>query len=478
MVIDDVSQARLGATNAAAGALTIELRPRNDSGLYGAVEFQEMPATTLAITSTLAISRSYAVVTPTIAMTGTLPYVSGYLFEDVNQNGRRDATEAGFAGVDVTISKDGVPFATVQTETDGAYKFEDLDPYTYTLVTNPVIPTGYTPDFEITEPITDVADQAGAPEPNTWPVEFTVDANGMTVLELTDAEAHVIIVDDLPHYDAEDFRVEPLLNFGFVPAYNAYLWTGTCTDLNEERHDLGVMINGRLETAIADVSLNPSGATDQLLGANYAVLIKTTGGDEIACGEVKVGSPTIFEDGRGSEFRFRMLLRLNDDNVGQADLLPSYTAEDGTRITSAAFGFLAPVASTGSFDDGLDFAITIDYDDPLNPFKHKYHPDHDNLDAQFIAIDTDAVPPHLWEVYQVRRDIELEFTDLPPLDNLTITETQALATSVGWGSEMWGGYYREVLKGLHKNDISVSGIFMIRKVLPTDQMAPQPYDPD
>ncbi len=41
---------------------------------------------------------------------------------------------------------------------------------------------------------------------------------------------------------------------------------------------------------------------------------------------------------------------------------------------------------------------------------------------------------------------------------------------------MWGGYYREVIKGLHQNDITVSGIFIIRHVLPIDQMAPQPYD--
>lgn len=36
VLINDVSAARLGATNAEAGELTIALRPRNSSSIYGA----------------------------------------------------------------------------------------------------------------------------------------------------------------------------------------------------------------------------------------------------------------------------------------------------------------------------------------------------------------------------------------------------------------------------------------------------------
>jgi hypothetical protein len=485
--IDDVSQARLGATNAEAGALTIELRPRNSSGIYGATEFQEIiegSQARVAIQTTLDLGRGGQVITPTQAMTGTTPYVAGYVFEDLNQNGERDADEPGFGGITVTLAAGGNPIAATQTLTDGAYLFAGLTPGTYDIALDPATPNGAPPDataaFAVTPPVADVDETVILPEPNAWPVQVTVDDVGITALTREDTTGATTTVPDLPAYDAEDRRLEnaPLLNFGYVSDYDAALWTGTCTDLLEQRRDVGQVRNGALAATLESASLNPppTPVDDQLLSdaADYALYVTTQEGDGLACGEIVLGAPTVFTDGRGSEFRFRILLRLDEETPGRISLLPSYTGADGARTTSAAFSIQEPVLSSGNFTDSLNFAIAIDYQDPLNPFKHKYHPDHDNLDAKFIPIDPDAVPPYMWESYDVRRDIELEFTDLPPID--TMTDTTTLAQSVGWGSEMWGGYYREVIKGLHKNDITVSGIFIIRHVLPLDEMAPQPYD--
>ena len=486
VLINDVSEARLGATNADQGALTIALRPRNTSGIYGATEFKEIidgNTALVAIQTTLDLNRSAQVVTPTLAMMGRAPYVAGYVFEDANQNGERDPTEPGFGGITVTLAAGNFITAT-QTLTDGAYIFAGLMPGKYALALAPATPSGTTATFDVTPPLTTTNALVANSQPNAWPVQVTVDASGITGLEREDYDGYAQTVAGLPYYNAADQRVEPRLNFGFVSVYDASLWTGVCTERLEKRRELGQMVNGSLAITIARASLNPPpGAQpvdDQLLSdANdYAVYIAAPDGTGRACGEIVVGAQTIFTDGRGSEFRFRILLRLDDVAQGQAALLPRYTAADGVRTSSAAFSLPSPLAAHDSgTEDGitsLKFAIAIDYQDPLNPFKHKYHPDHDNLDAQFIPIDPDAVPPHLWESYDIRRDIQLEFTDLPPMD--TLTDTTSLAQEVGWGGVMWGGYYQEVIRGLHKHDITVSGIFIIRHVLPLEQMVPQPYD--
>ena len=487
VLINDVSEARLGATNAAEGKLTIALRPRNQSGIYGAVEFQEIiegDQARVTLQTTLDLGRGRQIVTPTIAMTGTRPYIAGYVFEDLNQNGQRGPTEPGFGGITVTLSAGGDIVAVTQTEADGAYLFTALTPGEYTLALEPSTLPDATAAFDVTPPLTDTAAPPPPPQRNAWPVQVTVDAVGITALEHEDYTGHTFAVPDLPYYDAAGRRGEPLLNFGYVSAYESALWTGTCTDLRTHRRDLSQVRNGQMTDILARASLNlppqPELVDDHLLSdaAEYAVVITTQAGDALACGEIIVGATTVFTDGRGSEFRFRLLLDLQEEAPGRVALLPGYTSADGTRISSVAFSMPEPVLSSGSFTDSLRFAITIDYQDPLSPYKHKYHPDHDNLDAQFNPIDIDAVPPHLWEVYTIRRDIELEFTDLPPIDAVpgAMTDTLRLAQEVGWGGAMWGGYYREVIRGLHKHDITVRGIFIVRHILPPEKMTPQPWD--
>jgi hypothetical protein len=139
-------------------------------------------------------------------------------------------------------------------------------------------------------------------------------------------------------------------------------------------------------------------------------------------------------------------------------LIPSFTGatlRDGQpvarRLSSPAFGFAQPVlfSGQGAFGSG-DFTcqVDLDYDDPLNPFKHRYHPDHDDLDDRFQSKLPEGV-----ESFSVGRRIELQFTPQDP-DNLTLA---------GWGDNRLGGLYREAVSGLHHQPIYVSGTFRLSR---------------
>jgi hypothetical protein len=119
----------------------------------------------------------------------------------------------------------------------------------------------------------------------------------------------------------------------------------------------------------------------------------------------------------------------------------------GRRISSAAFGFSEPVVMSGSFDGTLTSSpMTLDYDHPLNPFKHKYHPDHDNL-----GYDFETKHPEGKESYTIVRTITLAFTAEDP-DGLRLS---------GWGDNQVGGVYQESIQGVHKEELRVEGIFRL-----------------
>ena len=119
------------------------------------------------------------------------------------------------------------------------------------------------------------------------------------------------------------------------------------------------------------------------------------------------------------------------------------------RISSPAFGFSQPIVLTGSGDFGagkFSGLVSLDYDDRLNPFKHLYHPDHDNLDDRFEQKTPDGT-----ESFTVARQVELEFTPDDP-DRLAIA---------GWGDNQLGGTYRETVTGLHHQTIYAQGTFRL-----------------
>jgi hypothetical protein len=203
-----------------------------------------------------------------------------------------------------------------------------------------------------------------------------------------------------------------------------------------------------------------------------------------------------------SEFQFRLLVHV--DNNGQARLLqkviqmwkdgtlttdsnglqvvdvpgrfvlvtedrfiPSFTGATlrdgepvGRRLSSAAFGFRAPVSMTGDFGSTsglLQCSVPVDFDDALNPFKHRFHPDHNNLDdspqPQPLPLRTNVHGlRYTAESSSVNRDISLQFTATDP-DNLSLA---------GFGDDQLGGVYRETLTGLHKDALHIEGVFRLQ----------------
>jgi hypothetical protein len=138
-------------------------------------------------------------------------------------------------------------------------------------------------------------------------------------------------------------------------------------------------------------------------------------------------------------------------------LIPGFTGADyrsgdpvGLRISTVAYDFPDQfVELTGSFGPGssLSGSITLDPEFPTNPFRNKYHPDHDNLDEQFLNFREEA--------FSIVRDMEFDFTtDDPEGKNL----------KPGWGDSEVGGIFRETISGLHKNDIGVEGVFRLYRV--------------
>ncbi len=194
-----------------------------------------------------------------------------------------------------------------------------------------------------------------------------------------------------------------------------------------------------------------------------------------------------------SEAEFRMIIHVRDD--GQASLLQHVTLmwKDGTknaagvvvepgrqvlvtddsvieklgltgstlqggevvgrRISTACFAFDAPQPMTpaGAFGDlakPLGCRVSLDYNHPLNPFKHRFHPDHNNLSEDYRT-----VLPEGDESYTFSRELRLTFTAKDPSD----------LSLPGWGDNQLGGIYEETVRGVHKDPITIRGSFRLHQ---------------
>jgi hypothetical protein len=110
------------------------------------------------------------------------------------------------------------------------------------------------------------------------------------------------------------------------------------------------------------------------------------------------------------------------------------------RFSSAAFVFDSDLPLSGSFAGMLEGQTTLATNHRLNPFHHRYHPDHDcNADG---------------ECFEIGRTFEFAFDSGPPPG----------PSPAGWGDALLGGSYAETITGLHKDPIRVSGRFDLRRV--------------
>jgi hypothetical protein len=122
-----------------------------------------------------------------------------------------------------------------------------------------------------------------------------------------------------------------------------------------------------------------------------------------------------------------------------------------TRLSTAHLPLDRAIATgTGSVGPGqtLVRTVTLPFNDRTNPFVHVYHPDHDNRDARGVPLGAGV------ESYDVTRECRFTFTASPPDGS----------SSVGWGASVIGGTYVEVVTGLHKDPLTVSGTFELRRV--------------
>lgn len=231
----------------------------------------------------------------------------------------------------------------------------------------------------------------------------------------------------------------------------AGLWAGTAT------------VNAVTEHLSGTVSANPLATGENF---NFRLLVHVD-----AAGAAKLLQQVVQMWREPGEY-----ILLTDDA-----LITSYGAqlknEDvplAKRMSSPAFGFSAPIAMTaigGAWPvSGAKFScpVILDYNDPLNPFKHRYHPDHNNLEGDYATVKAEGT-----ESFTVTRTVELEFTAYDP----------AGLSQSGWGDAVIGGIYRETITGLMKdkktaadapgsNAVKVSGYFRLTHVSDIAQLNP------
>lgn len=204
----------------------------------------------------------------------------------------------------------------------------------------------------------------------------------------------------------------------------------------------------------------------------------TTGGDGPAL--TRTAAPLDLRlmfhvDAGGTVRLLKEVIQMYDSKTNQYVLLtdhtevPNYTGVAvrdgepvGRRLSALGFDFVgtSKECDGGISGDGIvTCAIQLDSSHPTNPFLHRYHPDHDNLDERY----ENAVV----EAYEITRVITLEFSDRYPSDeDLPGRDVKP----AGWGLDMLGGYYTETLTGIHKDAITVHGPFILNRVVTTDTL--------
>lgn len=143
-------------------------------------------------------------------------------------------------------------------------------------------------------------------------------------------------------------------------------------------------------------------------------------------------------------------------------LVPSYEGavqRDGVpvglRVSTVAYDFAGhSQAMTGQVNPSgqLRVEFSMPAEAATNPYQHRYHPDHDNLDAQFLN--------PLVEAFDIDRSWTLEFSPTHPDGR----------PGPAWGSSELGGIFKEEVAGMHRNLIYTEGLFRLTRVAATPQL--------
>jgi len=183
-----------------------------------------------------------------------------------------------------------------------------------------------------------------------------------------------------------------------------------------------------------------------------------------------------------SRFKLRTLLHVSDDGV--ASLLPQVfsgqlavaphdvglsfregalkqdSLASAQRYSAAHLPLDQPITDgSGSVAIGgvLTRTVTVEFNDPTNPFVHAYHPDHDNKDARGAPLAEGV------EASDIIRSCKFTFTAQPPAGS---------GSAIGWGSSVIGGTYEETMTGVYKDPLILSGTFELRRASDIGTLSP------
>lgn len=133
----------------------------------------------------------------------------------------------------------------------------------------------------------------------------------------------------------------------------------------------------------------------------------------------------------------------NDVTLGRLSRLPDEALAGAEKFATAGYDMDGGSAAlTGQFGSNYSLStnLTIGAESDANPFRHRFHPDHDNLSNEGAPLETDA------EVYALSR--EMTFTFNPDLSS----------------NRRVGGVFSEMISGLRVRPIKVSGLFVLEQV--------------
>ena len=200
VVVNDVSEARLGATDFAndlAVALVPAAASTEASVVRGSAQIHE---TVAGVNNTLTFTVSLAL--PDLPVeTGEQvipapPYVRGYVFVDLNQNGQRDAGEPGLPGAQVRVGKD----SPAVTAADGSWVLQQPADTPADIAVSGAATVGYTTAFSVTLPAKTVGDKPAATI-NATPAQIMLSSGALSSVTPSKYLTQALGQATLPYYD-------------------------------------------------------------------------------------------------------------------------------------------------------------------------------------------------------------------------------------------------------------------------------------
>ena len=159
------------------------------------------------------------------------------------------------------------------------------------------------------------------------------------------------------------------------------------------------------------------------------------------------------ETGTTTSLSTNGILTILTDETAAAAYVALHANARIVRVSSTCFPIMDPLPLSGTFgaSNTLSGLVTIPFNDPANPFVHRYHPQHDNL-----RYDNGVASPLAEgvESYTVTRDMSFLFALLDPVRGVANRQ---------WGVTESGGVFEETVAGLNKS-IRIRGTFKLERV--------------